>query len=49
LKITLADITAHYGVCVLLASCLADNVPFIETMQRLTPEQMHPKPLAKAA
>jgi ferritin-like metal-binding protein YciE len=47
--ITLADVTAHYGVRVLLESCLADNIAFVETTQLLMHEQTHPKPLARAA
>jgi ferritin-like metal-binding protein YciE len=46
--ITLADVTAHYGVRVLLESCLADNVAFVETTQRLMLEPTYPKPVAKA-
>ena len=44
--IMVAEITAHQGVRVLLESCLADNVAFIETMLRLMLEPMHPEPVA---
>jgi ferritin-like metal-binding protein YciE len=44
--ITVAEITANHGIRVLLESCLADNVAFIETTLRLMLEPMHPKPAA---
>jgi ferritin-like metal-binding protein YciE len=44
--ITVADVTAHYGVRALLERCLADSVAFVETTRRLMLEQMHPEPVA---
>jgi hypothetical protein len=33
---TIADVSGHYGVGVLLESCLADKLAFLERTKRLT-------------
>lgn len=44
-----ADITGHYGVGVLLESCLADSLAFIERTRRLIGKEGLAKIAAKAA
>ncbi len=44
--IMVAAITSRDAVRVLLESCLADNVAFLETMRRLMLEPLHPEPVA---
>jgi ferritin-like metal-binding protein YciE len=39
--IAAADVTGHYGVGVLLESCLADKLAFVERTRRLMREQIH--------
>ena len=39
--IAAADVTEHYGVGVLLESCLADKLAFVERTRRLIREQLH--------
>lgn len=39
--IAAADVTGHYGVGVLLESCLADKLAFVERTKRLIRQQMH--------
>jgi len=39
--IAAADVTGHYGVGVLLESCLADKLAFVERTRRLIRTQLH--------
>lgn len=39
--IAASDVTGHYGVGVLLESCLADKLAFVERTRRLIREQLH--------
>ena len=39
--IAAADVTGHYGVGVLLESCLADKLAFVERTRRLVRDQVH--------
>ena len=39
--IAAADVTGHYGVGVLLESCLADTLSFVERTRRLIRQQFH--------
>lgn len=39
--IAAADVTGHYGIGVLLESCLADKLAFVERSRRLIREQLH--------
>jgi len=47
--ITAADMTGHYGVGVLLESCLADNLAFVERTRRLARRLAEIKALASRA
>jgi ferritin-like metal-binding protein YciE len=47
--IAAADMTGHYGVGVLLESCLADNLAFVERTRRLIRKLIEAKVTAMAA
>lgn len=47
--IAMADVTGHYGVGVLLESCLADKLAFIERTKRLTRNIVEVKVLERMA
>jgi hypothetical protein len=47
--IAMADISGHFGVGVLLESCLADNLAFVEQTRRLIRRTIEREPGIKLA
>jgi ferritin-like metal-binding protein YciE len=47
--IAAADVSGHHGVGVLLESCLADHLAFVERTKRLIPRIVEAKIAARAA